>query len=130
MSITIEKVLYKHYRVPEIDLFYVSKMTGKPSEFLLERYDKRFGFESNYGNGYDFHNKPCNRGGKTVCVLVLSNGNEIQAESVCSLSDNFNRKTGRRLSFKRAYDKYLNDHDGQPDYDWAMLQHDYVPNHE
>lgn len=43
--------------------------------------------------------------GNTICV-ILRDGSMFQGEAICSPEDQFNRKTGRMLSFQRALDEY------------------------
>jgi hypothetical protein len=48
-------------------------------------------------------------GGKTICSLMIKDTHIILAQGVafCSMSDNFNYKTGREIALARAMQNYL-----------------------
>ena len=81
------KILFKHYRTS--DLYAMSKK-GKPKKRWL------------WPLGWC--NTPAPRGGKTVCQIILAEG-----EATCSMSDQFCYKTGRELAFERALEQVPDD---------------------
>jgi hypothetical protein len=103
------KTLYEHWRVPEYpwqitdyaigEMFKADRAQCEPQENWLYRYES--------------HNKyftPKQTGGKTVCTLVLSNGESIVGTAYCSMSDNFCYRTGRQIALERAQKQYREQH--------------------
>lgn len=97
MNPQVAKVLYKHYRVRDQYHYLLDESIAnrRPKESELHRYER-----------HDRMFEPSNRGGKTVCIFVLDNGDSIRGVSYCSLGDNFSYRIGRELAYERACDAY------------------------
>lgn len=106
----IEKVVYRHYRVSEVDLPYAERMVSNwnkriPVPDFLHGYSRR----EKWIGGDRLLSVPANderpapRGGVTMCLVYLS-GIDTPAIglSVCSLDDNFNYYRGRQIAYGRA----------------------------
>ncbi len=77
--------MYKRIPVDEVEYLEIEHNR------IIDRTDKGFKFNS--------------RGGSTEVVLTIK-GKKYIGMAVCSPSDNFCKKTGRRLAFRRAVRKY------------------------
>lgn len=88
-----EKVIYKHYRVPEFAAnFYNGNVPLAEVEAVSVRYRK---------NTHDF--KPALRGGYTTCTISYSElGLEVTGKAVCSPGDAFCYAIGRFVAYDRA----------------------------
>lgn len=47
------------------------------------------------------------KGGRTVVTITDTNGDVFTGESICSIKDNYCRKTGARIALERAAEKAL-----------------------
>jgi hypothetical protein len=103
------KSRYSHFRVPSIDNLKGLRR-GSPEEGHLFSYSRGVGWieKSSGVGGNTWKNiRPLERGGKTVCEMVDSDGNVVvRGVAVCSFSDHFSYMMGRRIAFGRALSKY------------------------
>lgn len=88
----VKKVKFQHFRVrPDSD-----QKKGEPKHIeLYSQKDGRFIMP--------FDEDPCPRGGATVCYIQLGDGVVVAGKAMCSMSDHFCYRTGREISFRRAY---------------------------
>ena len=98
----VEKVEFDHYRVPFREAWARSyPRRGKPINMGvadLYRYSPKYGWNSEY----TIDDKPFPRGGKTVCLVTLSDGRKAEGVALCSMADQFCYRIGRDISKGRA----------------------------
>lgn len=103
------KPRYSHFRVPRLNTVK-NLRRGSPNEKYLIPYSRGDGWVAKSsgmgGNTWD-NIRPLERGGKTLCEMVDEDGKVIvSGVSVCSFSDHFNYRMGRRIAFGRAMSDY------------------------
>jgi len=94
------KITYQHFRVPSIAFTAFSSKKpntkGQPPKRWLARYLTSIGrFKNNIF-------APNSKGGLTVCTIISHDGIRFTGVALCSLSDNFSYKEGRRKAHNRA----------------------------
>lgn len=91
------KVTYTHERLP-------NKKPPKRYDDLSARF---FGKEWDICDGWKYPEPPSPKGGRTKCYFVRDGVIIARGETRCSVKDNFCRKIGREIAYKRALAKFL-----------------------
>jgi hypothetical protein len=87
MESNISKIYYKHWRYP--------KFSGVPMD--MSRYHRW-----SRGATKIVRWSPTCKGGKTLCVIRLTDGRHVVGYAFCSKEDNFEYRIGRQIARGRA----------------------------
>lgn len=103
------KIVFEHWRVP--DVYYYGYEKGKPDSLELLPYSRKEGFMEALKWLAGIVDVPATHGGKTICHVLKDDVEIATGEALCSMSDNFCYRTGRKLALGRAWKHIVNSND-------------------